>query len=199
LVKKYLITAQLKKMKEIKYPYTVDNGYGEQITFTRLVKDPEGDWLECESLTPPNSGVPMHVHHLQDEGLTVLEGTIGIEILGQPIQYHGVGATLLFKAGEPHRFWNTGTTPLRCAAYVKPAHSFEYFMGSIFESTASNAKPAPKTFDAAWLSAHFRTEVDMLAVPTFVKKIIFPIVLFIGKLQGKDKKFKDAPKAFTTR
>jgi mannose-6-phosphate isomerase-like protein (cupin superfamily) len=181
-----------------KYPYIIDNGYGEQLTFTRLVKDPEGDCLEGENLVQPNSpGPPMHIHHLQDESFTVLEGTIGIEILGQPIQYYGAGESIMFKAGVPHRFWNAGTEPLRCATYVKPAHNFEYFIGEIFESTASNSKYAPKTFDAVWLTTHFRTEIDMLAIPPFVKKFIFPIVLFIGKLQGKDKKFKDAPKAFT--
>jgi quercetin dioxygenase-like cupin family protein len=186
-------------MKQIKYPYTIDNGHGEQITFTRLVKDPEGDWVEGENLVQPNSGPPMHVHHLQDESFTVLEGTIGIEILGQPIQYHGAGASLTFKAGIPHRFWNAGTTPLRCTASVKPAHNFEYFITEIFESTASNAQPKPKNFDAAWLLIHFRSEFDMLVIPPFVKRIIFPIIVFIGKLQGKDRKFKDAPKAFTAR
>jgi mannose-6-phosphate isomerase-like protein (cupin superfamily) len=186
-------------MKQIKYPYTIENGHGEQITFTRLVNDPEGDWIEGENWVQPNAGPPMHVHHLQDESFWVLKGKVGIEILGEPIQYYGEGASLVFKAGVPHRFWNAGTEPLHCKAVVQPAHNFEYFITEVFASAASNTKPIPKTFDAAWLMTHFRTEFDMLAIPPFVKKFIFPIVIFIGKLQGKDKKFKDAPKAFTAR
>jgi quercetin dioxygenase-like cupin family protein len=184
------------KIMQFQYPYTIENGHGEQLTFTRLVKDPTGDWVEVTNVVQPNSGPPMHVHHLQEEGFTILEGTIGIEILGQPIQYYSEGASLVLKAGIAHRFWNAGTHPLRCKGYVKPALNFEYFISEIYESTASNTKPAPKTFDAAWLMKHFRSEFDMLVIPTFVKKIIFPIVLFIGKLQGKDRKFKDAPQPY---
>jgi quercetin dioxygenase-like cupin family protein len=186
-------------MEQMKYPYTIDNGHGEQMTFTRLVNDPTGDWLEGENVVQPNAGAPMHVHHVQEEGFTILKGTIGVEILGQPVQYYGEGASIVFKAGEAHRFWNAGTVPLHYKGYVKPAYNFEYFITGVFYSTASNSKPEPQKFEAAWLLTHFRTEFDMLIIPSFVKKFIFPIIVFLGKLQGKDKKFKDAPKAFTAR
>ena len=39
----------------------------------------------------------------------------------------------------------------------------------------------------------YQTEFDMTEIPAFVKKVIFPIVLFVGKLAGKHKKFADAP------
>jgi hypothetical protein len=33
----------------------------------------------------------------------------------------------------------------------------------------------------------------MLEIPAFVKKVIFPIVLFFGNMTGKSKKFSNAP------
>jgi hypothetical protein len=37
--------------------------------------------------------------------------------------------------------------------------------------------------------------MDMLVIPKPVKLIVFPILLCIGKLTGKFKKFADAPDA----
>lgn len=51
------------------YPHTIENGGGEQLTFVRLVQDPEGDWLEVENLVQPGGGPPMHTHHRQAESL----------------------------------------------------------------------------------------------------------------------------------
>lgn len=177
------------------YPHTILSGGGEKITFLRLVKDPAGDWLEIENEVAPNVGPPMHVHYLQDEALTVVKGRIATQVLGGEPTYFEAGESAVFKAGVPHKFWNPGTEPLICKGWVKPAHNMEYFLTELYKSTAENGGHRPGAFDSAWLLGHFGTEFDMLELPGFVKKVIFPIVLFLGKLTGKDKKFADAPKA----
>jgi hypothetical protein len=53
------------------YPYTIDNGDRERLTFVRRVAGPAGDRLEVENLVEPGSGPPMHVHHHQEEALTI--------------------------------------------------------------------------------------------------------------------------------
>src|SRR5665648_1300835 len=58
------------------YPHTIDNGAGERLTFLRRVQDSAGDRLEVENLVKPGSGPPMHVHHYQEEALTVEQGKI---------------------------------------------------------------------------------------------------------------------------
>jgi mannose-6-phosphate isomerase-like protein (cupin superfamily) len=177
---------------QFQYPHIIENGGGETLIFKRLVKDAAGDYLEIENTVFPNAGPPMHVHHQQEEALTVIEGSIAVEILGTPPQYFGVGETIVFPAGQAHRFWNSGSTPLRCTGWIKPAHNFEYFLSNIYQSMSENGGKQPKTYDAAWLLTHYHSEFDMLSIPIFVKKIIFPIVLFFGKIQGKQYKFKDA-------
>jgi len=175
------------------YPHTIDNGSGEQLSFLRLVSDPGGDWLEVENLVQPNSGPPMHVHFKQAESLTVVKGKIGIRRKDGQQQFFGEGETVTFEAGDAHRFWNAGEGPLLCKGWIKPAHNIVYFLTEIYKSTKANGGKQPSQFDAAWLMNRYRTEFDMTEIPSFVKKTIFPVVLFFGKLAGKHKKFTGAP------
>ncbi len=177
------------------YPHTIENGAGEQLTFLQRIPGEGGDWLEVENLVQPNSGPPMHVHHNQSESLTVIKGKIGIQRPGQEPEYFGEGATVTFEAGDPHRFWNAGNEPLICKGWVKPAHNIEYFLTEIYKSTKANGGKQPSQFDAAWLLTRYKSEFDMLVIPGFVKKVIFPIVILTGKLAGKHRKFDNAPAA----
>ena len=175
------------------YPHTIESGSGEQLTFVKLHQDAEGGWLEVENLVQPKSGPPMHTHWKQDECLTVVQGRIGTQILGEPEQFHEVGATVEFKRSVPHRFWNAGSEPLICKGWIKPAHNIEYFLTEIYRSTKANGGHRPSSFDGAWLATRYQSEFDMVGIPGFVKKVIFPLTVTIGKLTGKHKRFKDAP------
>ena len=178
------------------YPHTIDNGSGEEITFVRLVRDKEGEWLEIRNRVSPGAGPPLHVHHLQDESLTVVQGNIGTHIEGHEPVFYGPGQTALFKRGEVHRFWNAGTDLLICEGWAKPACNLEYFLTEIYKSVKANGGEKPGEFDGAWLLTKYKTEFDMLGIPAFVKKVIFPAVLFFGKMKGKHRKFDGAPEAF---
>ncbi len=182
-------------MERYSYPHTIDNGSGEQITFVKYVKDETGDYLEVENTVAPNAGPPMHVHWKQEESLTVFQGTIGVQILGEGEQFFEVGQTATFKAGVPHRFWNAGTEPLICKGYIKPADNIEYFLTEIFQSTKANGGERPGLFDSAYLTTKYKSEFEMSEIPAFVKKVIFPVVVFLGTLLGKYGKYKDAPEA----
>jgi len=49
------------------YPYTIENGSGERLTFTGIVHGPDGDRVEADGFATPGAGPPMHVHLLQEE------------------------------------------------------------------------------------------------------------------------------------
>lgn len=178
---------------QFQYPHTIDNGAGERLIFKRLVQDAEGGWLDVENFVEPNCGPPMHVHFEQEESLTIVRGRLGAQVQGKAPVFYGVGDTVTFEKGVPHRFWNAGTDMLHCIGHIKPAHNCEYFLTEIFQSMKTNGNNRPGTFDSAWLLNRYRTEFDMIDIPEFVKKVIFPASLLIGKLQGKQKRFKDAP------
>lgn len=175
------------------YPLVIENGSGETLTFTELIREPDGDRIIGENLVQPNSGPPMHVHWLQDEGFTVVKGTMGYQLLGGPKQYAKAGESFVFKRGVPHRFWNAGDDVLQCRAWVKPAHNFVYFLSAIFAAQRKSGSPRPSMFDAAFLLRRYKSEYDMLELPVFVKKVIMPLTYFMGRLLGKYRQFKDAP------
>ncbi len=179
------------------YPHTIDNGAGEQITFVRLVRNGDDEYLEVENLVAPGHGPIMHVHYRQEEALTVQQGKMGYARPGEEPQYAQAGETMVFKPGEPHRFWNAGQDDLRCTGYVKPPYNVEYFLTQLYESTRGNGGKRPDAFDIAYLATRYRSEFGIFAVPAFVQRTIFPIQIWIGQMLGKYKKYADAPEPLT--
>jgi hypothetical protein len=153
----------------------------------------DGDRLIVENWVRPGGGPVMHTHHLQDESLTVLEGKIGYQVLGQEPQYASEGESVEFKAGVPHKFWNAGENVLHCTGYIKPANTIVFFLSSIYASQNKTGSERPGLFDSAYLLTRYSAEYDMVEMPPFVKKIIMPITYQVGKLLGKYKHFKNAP------
>jgi quercetin dioxygenase-like cupin family protein len=176
------------------YPHTIDNGAGERLTFLRRVSSPDGDWLEVENRVAPRARVPMHVHHCQEEALTVRQGLIGYQRLGQEPQVAGPGETVTFEAGEAHRFWNAGEDELHCVGHIAPADNIEFFLGALFESTRRNGGTRPDPFDAAFLLRRYRSEFSLLEVPALAQLVVLPVLVAVGTLLGRYRKFAGAPR-----
>jgi quercetin dioxygenase-like cupin family protein len=179
--------------KSMNYPHTIDNGDGERLTFLRRVQNSAGDRLEVENVVKPGSGPPMHVHHYQEEALTVEEGKIGYQRPGEPPQFAERGETVVFAPGEAHKFWNAGEEDLRCTGYIQPADNVEYFLTAIFESQRENGGSRPGPFEAAFLSRRFRSEFGMAEIPALVQRLLFPVLVTVGGLLGKYRRYADAP------
>jgi quercetin dioxygenase-like cupin family protein len=177
------------------YPHTIENGGGEQLTFLQFIDDGKGGALEIENRVHPGSGPPMHVHHLQDESLTVIQGKIGAQIAGQEPTFHGPGETVTFLRGVAHRFWNAGDEILICKGWCSPAYNLQYFLTEIYRSTKANGGEKPSAFDGAYLQSKYKSEFDLVEIPVFVKKVIFPVILTLGKVVGKHRKFEKGPEA----
>lgn len=175
------------------YPYTIENGAGEKLTFTHRATYPGGDRVEGGTIVAPGAGPPMHVHYLQEEGFTVLKGRIGYQRGSGPPEYGEAGVSIVFLAGEPHRFWNAGEDDLHCSAYIQPAGNAEYFLSEVFASQLRNGGRRPGLLDIAFLTRRYRTEFAMLAIPAVVQQLVFPVFVALGKLLGTYKRFADAP------
>jgi uncharacterized cupin superfamily protein len=180
-------------MKSYRYPHTIDNGHGERLTFLRRVPGARGERLDVENVVAPGMGPVMHVHHYQDEVLTVAEGRIGYCRPGEPDQFAGPGDTVAFAAGDPHKFWNAGETPLRCTGYIEPADNIEYFLGEIFASQRESRTVRPHPLDAAFLTRRYRSEFGMLEIPSIVQHLVLPVLVLFGTLLGRYRKFANAP------
>jgi quercetin dioxygenase-like cupin family protein len=180
-------------MSTYTYPHTIENGAGERLTFLRRVEGPSGDRLEVENVVGPGAGPPMHVHRLQEEALTVEEGRIAYQRPGEPPQFAERGETVVFPPGDEHKFWNPGEEDLRCTGHVQPPDNIEFFLTALYESQRAKGGGRPDPFDAAFLSRRYRSEFGLTEVPAAVQRVVFPVVVALGRLLGKYRKYADAP------
>jgi quercetin dioxygenase-like cupin family protein len=175
------------------YPHTIDNGGGERLTFVAPGSDERGEYVEVKNSVSPGSGPPMHVHYIQEEALTIEKGTMGWQRQGEEEQIAGAGETVTFAPGEMHSFRNAGEGELVCSGYVRPSDNLEYFLTKIYESMRAKGGERPRMYDAAFLLTRYRSEFGMAVPPPPVQRVVFPIVLAVGRLFGKHRRFDGAP------
>jgi Cupin domain len=132
----------------------------------------------------PKAGPPMHVHYLQDEGMTVIAGRMGYQIAGEQPRFADVGESVLFKRGVAHRFWAEGDQPLHGSGYIEPAEQVVDLLSAIYRSMRANGG-RPGAFDAAYLLHRYRSEFALLDIPPFVTRFVFPLLRVAGGLTGR--------------
>jgi len=173
------------------FPHTISSA-GEKITFLRTYIKDGVEILECDIEVQPGGGPPMHTHHRQDETFIIESGIMAYQIAGQEVKYAYPGETVVIKAGLPHKFWNPGNEVLKGKGLVNPPENFLYFLTQLYQSiNENNGKPG--MYDGAFLLKRYRTEFAIHEIPSFVQKVIFPVVLLAGRLAGKNRKFSNAP------
>jgi len=174
---------------------TIEDGAGSRLSWLGVERDPDrGDVLKVRNEVAPGHGPPMHTHFHQTEELTVLHGTIAWQLAGEDAEHRaGPGETVRFEPGVPHRFWNAGDEALICEGGIWPPDNIEYFLSNVYESTRRNGGKRPTMFDGAFLTTHFRTEFRMDEIPALATKVIIPLVVRVGRLLGRYKRFADAP------
>lgn len=175
------------------YPLTIENCIGEKLTFTGIEKTLKGDRVLVIGNCKPGAGPAMHVHFQQDECLSVVSGKMGYQVLGEEPKMALPGETVLFKRGTPHKFWAADNQPLVANGWIEPANSVVFFLSALYAAQNKSGNAQPEAFDGAYLVTRYKSEYDIKEVPTFVKKVIFPIIVLIGKIRGKYKHFANAP------
>jgi len=175
-----------------RYPYNIDNGRGEQLTFTGVSRRADGEYADAEGVAQPGAGAPMHVHYLQDEAIQVVSGRLGYQVLGREAQYAGPGELVVWPAGTAHKWWNAGNTELRTTGWCRPPHNVEFFLGALFASTKENGG-RPGLFDVAFLMTRYRREYAMLEMPAAVRRVVMPLIYSVGRVLGKYDKYTSAP------
>lgn len=175
------------------HPHTIDNSGGERLTFVGVCRDKRGEYLEIRNIVAPGAGPPMHVHHLQEEGMTVERGTLSYQVLGEEERRAGPGEGATFAPGVAHRFWNAGDDELVCTGFARPPGNLEYFLTEIYASMGRNGGQRPGAFDAAYLTRRYRSEFEMLAAPRPVRSLLFPVIVALGRVLGRHRRFAGAP------
>jgi len=170
------------------------NKNSETLIFTKTAKETNGMITEFEGYDEPGIGPPVHVHFKQEEGIEVVKGTMRIKTLQKEFVLTA-GEQYIFAPGQAHKFWNDGNDKLHYRGYVKPSLNYEYFIEHVYRSANKAEDDKPTPFDAAFLLTRYKSEFDILEIPKPVKKIVFPILLMLGRITGKFRIYRDAPSA----
>jgi uncharacterized cupin superfamily protein len=89
-------------------------------------KDTAGAWSAFESLAPAGFGVPLHLHHSQEEWFWILEGELVFEVGGKRYDLTP-GSSLLAPRKIPHRWKNFTASVARFLILAQPTGGLEQF------------------------------------------------------------------------
>jgi hypothetical protein len=100
---------------------------------------------------------------------------------------------VVFEAGETHRFWNAGEEDLLGTGYIQPLDNIEYLLSAIYESQRESAGSRPDPLEMAYLMRRYRSQFGMAEIPSVVQRVVFPVVVAVGRLLGKYEKCATLP------
>jgi mannose-6-phosphate isomerase-like protein (cupin superfamily) len=109
--------------------------------------DTGGKLSIVEVTEAPGSEAPLHVHHNEDEGFWILEGSVTFEVGGESIEA-GVGDWVFGPREVPHRF-TVGPDGCRMLFILLPG-GFEDMVREMSEPAAERALPPPPEEEPDW-------------------------------------------------
>lgn len=96
-----------------------------RIRILASAKSTDQSFSIVESIEPPNSGAPLHVHHGEAESFYILEGTVELTCGGQSVTAHP-GDFVYTPKDVPHKFLVVGNKPARLLMFFSRP-GFEMF------------------------------------------------------------------------
>ncbi|MCK8783635.1 cupin domain-containing protein [Roseomonas sp. NAR14] len=90
-----------------------------------------------DTLFPPGTFVPPHIHPLQDEFIRVLEGNFELVLDGQA-GAAGPGDLIRLPRGQSHGIFNRSAAPVRALFWVSPARSLYELFARLHDLTDPN-------------------------------------------------------------
>jgi mannose-6-phosphate isomerase-like protein (cupin superfamily) len=99
---------------------------GQRLTYKVTAEHTGGAYALMECISPPRGGSPTHIHHREDEGFYILDGTLEIKC-GADAFTASAGTFALLPKGVPHSFSNVGTAAARLLCIQSPAGVEAFF------------------------------------------------------------------------
>lgn len=165
---------------------TLENRHTGEVLRLRRVRDATGQIiLTIEGSLPPRmSGPPTHVHFHQREEGCVEAGTLGAQV-GKERIVVPAGGTGVFPAGVVHTWWNAGETLLELRGQAIPAVDLDHYLQALFAVLNASPSGRPSIFYLAHVLWRHRHTQAVTTPPVAIQRIIFPLVLLLGRILGK--------------
>jgi len=164
----------------------LENRHTGEVLRMRRVRNASGEVaLTIEgSLPPRSSGPPPHIHFLQREEGRVMAGTLGAQVGKEKIVVPA-GGNATFAAGAVHCWWNAGEDLLELSGRAVPAVDLDRYLQGILAVINAGADGKPSLFYLAHVLWRHRRTQAIVAPPAPVQRVLFPLVLMIGRILGK--------------
>ena len=164
----------------------LENRHTGEILRMRRLRDSAGQTILTidGSLPPGANGPPLHIHfHEREEGV-VKAGSLGAQIGTEKVVVHA-GGTGTFPAGVVHKWWNAGDDLLELSGRVVPAVDLDRYLQAVFAVLNASASGTPSVFYMAHILWRHRHTQSVVAPPRAIQRILFPLVLLVGRILGK--------------
>ena len=164
----------------------LENRYTGEVLRMRRVRDAEGQTVLTidGSLPPRMTGPPLHVHFHQCEEGVVKAGSLGAQLRNEKMVVPA-GGSAAFPAGVAHKWWNAGDDLLELSGRATPAGDLDRYLQALFAVINASSSGRPSIFYIAHVLWRHRHTQAIVAPPRSIQRIIFPIVLLLGRILGK--------------
>jgi len=95
------------------------NVFGSAVTYKATAEDTAGAFSLAIETTPPGAGLPLHIHHREDEAMYILEGEYEIQC-GDRTLRADPGTFVFLPRDVPNRYENVGDKPGRFLHITSP-------------------------------------------------------------------------------
>lgn len=136
------------------------------------------------SLPPHADGPPPHIHFHQVEEVAVKAGTLGARIGNKTTQVPA-GGSATFPAGTVHTWWNAGDNLLELSGHATPAADLDRYLQALLAVLNASPTGRPSIFYLAHVLWRHRHSQAVLRPPRFIQRVLFPVILFVGRVLGK--------------
>jgi mannose-6-phosphate isomerase-like protein (cupin superfamily) len=120
---------------------------GATMTYKATKEDTGGAYSLAEEVTPPGGGLPLHLHHHEDEAMYILEGEYAIQAGDRQIRATA-GSFVFLPRGTPNGYRNVGSKPGRFLHVTSPG-GFERLVEETSRLTAAGPPDMRKVAETA--------------------------------------------------
>ena len=110
------------------------NVMGAAMTYKATADETGGAYSLAVETTPPGGGLPLHVHHPEDEAMYILEGEYEIQC-GEKVFRATQGVFVFVPRDTPNSYRNCGDTPGKFL-YITSPGGFEKLVAETSDLTA---------------------------------------------------------------
>jgi len=164
----------------------LQNRHTGEVLRIRRIRDADGRLILAleGSLPPGTNGPPPHIHFLEREEGVVQSGTLGAKCGDENLTLT-TGGQAVFPAGTVHSWWNAGNDVLEFNGRAVPAVDLDRYLQGLFAVLNASDSGRPSLFYLAHVVWRHRHTQALATPPRVIQRILFPGILFVGRLLGK--------------